>query len=331
MTTEQRLVLQSVYDWFREHGEWPTFVSIDRPLRRKHGLDTRAVIQLLPGSLIVKPLPATWFAAEDKLRLRLPGIHVCDGGREDTERFVRLLRWLAQKEVDFDPAPDSTETIPCVTSEEARRQLGLDDGDQVALCRLYVMLQMGSWGLAGNGNGPDGWQVFLSSDIWRFRNVRTVEDCLRVRLEWRLEVEATNPRTNNKTQRQDFHVDLSPEAEPPSTGQLPRDVVNAVLNRTDRFRVPGALPRPGDPPFAESRSEGGRRLDHNDSANKIDGNVQTAIQVGAVYGDIRFSGPPPAAAVPQEQPEPRPIGGTAAGGPADAGNDGTTMSDEQGS
>lgn len=34
--------------------------------------------------------------ANDALRLRLPGIQACAGGDVDTERFVRLLRWLAQ-------------------------------------------------------------------------------------------------------------------------------------------------------------------------------------------------------------------------------------------
>lgn len=32
----QQSVLQAICDHFREHGAWPTFITIDRPIRRKH-------------------------------------------------------------------------------------------------------------------------------------------------------------------------------------------------------------------------------------------------------------------------------------------------------
>ena len=57
LTAEQRLVLQAVYDHFREHAGWPTFITIDRPLRRKHGLDTAAIFLSPPDSLTVGPRP----------------------------------------------------------------------------------------------------------------------------------------------------------------------------------------------------------------------------------------------------------------------------------
>jgi len=56
-TAEQRLVLQAVYDHFREHARWPTFITIDRPLRREHGLDTAAILLSPPDSLTVGPRP----------------------------------------------------------------------------------------------------------------------------------------------------------------------------------------------------------------------------------------------------------------------------------
>jgi hypothetical protein len=210
LTAEQRLVLQAVYDQFRAHGTWPTFITIDRPLRRTHGRDARSVIQSLPDSLIVKPRPAPSFAADDELRLRLPGIQACQGSSDDTERFIRLLRWLAVTEMDFEPAPGSTETMPQVTSEEAREHLGIDTDDPVALQRLYAMLQLDHWGLGGSGSGPDGWHVLLGPEIWRFRDVQTIEDCIKARLQWRLEAEAAVPRMHNPAPAPEYyHVRLS--------------------------------------------------------------------------------------------------------------------------
>jgi len=210
LTAEQRLVLQAIYDQFRAYGTWPTFITIDRPLRRTHGLNTRTVIQSLPDLLIVKPRPVTWFAADDEVRLRLPGIQACQGGSEDTERFVRLLRWLAETEMDFVPEPGSTETMPEVTSEEAREHLSIDTDDPVALQRLYAILQLDHWGLGGSGSGPGGWHVLLGPEIWRFRDVQTIEDCIKARLQWRLEAEAAVPQMHNPALASEYyHVRLS--------------------------------------------------------------------------------------------------------------------------
>jgi hypothetical protein len=90
LTQEERTVLQAIYDHFREHGTWPTFITIDRPIRREHRWDTGAIILGLPGSLIVPPHPGHIRPNErDELRLRLLGIQACDGSADDTERFIR--------------------------------------------------------------------------------------------------------------------------------------------------------------------------------------------------------------------------------------------------
>ena len=57
MTGQEKVVLQAIYDHFREHGAWPTFITIDRPIRREHRWDTGAIILSLPESLIVQPRP----------------------------------------------------------------------------------------------------------------------------------------------------------------------------------------------------------------------------------------------------------------------------------
>jgi hypothetical protein len=83
----------------------------------------------------------------------------------------------------YEPEPGSAETIPRVTSHDVAVHLRLDH-DDMAVARLYAMLQLDNWGLGGNGSGDDGWYVALGPDIWRFRDVQTVEDCIRVREEW---------------------------------------------------------------------------------------------------------------------------------------------------
>jgi hypothetical protein len=232
VTTEQRLVLQTVYDHFHAHASWPTFISIDRPLRREHGIDAAALVITLPESLIVQPRPGNLRpVAADELRLRLLGIHACQGGSDDTERFVRLLRWLAQQEMAYEPEPDSKETMPRVTSDDVAAYLDLWEGlpdDDLALARLYAMLQLDHWGLGGNGSGENGWYVTLGPDIWRFRDVQTVEDCIRVREEWISEDLAKVLRKSNPLPAWHYHVRVSTKSRP-SRDEVRLDVTEDKL------------------------------------------------------------------------------------------------------
>jgi hypothetical protein len=100
---DQRMMLQLIYDRFRQRCAWPTFDDVDRP-SRKAGLNPVAIIQGIPKKLIPpfqagrsQPVPT------DVLHLTIEGIAACDGGREDVDNFLRLLPWFAEKELNFEP------------------------------------------------------------------------------------------------------------------------------------------------------------------------------------------------------------------------------------
>jgi hypothetical protein len=195
LSDEQRLVLQAIYDRFREYGKWPTFISVNRPLRRGHGIDTRAIFKSLPDSLVVKPRQGTGPTDTDDLVLRLPGIEACRGGSEDTDRFVRMLRWFADQELAYDPPPGDDDTMPRVTSDNVAAHLGLqrtDPGYDAALERLRAMISLDNWGL-GRGSDQDGWYVNLGPEVWRFRAVQTVGDVEQAREQWIAEARAEAP------------------------------------------------------------------------------------------------------------------------------------------
>lgn len=210
LTTEQQTIVQAIYDYFRVHAAWPTFIAIDRPIRRTHGWDTGAIVMSLPESVIVPPGPGRLRPIEnDELRLRLLGIQACRSGSEDTERFVRLLRWFAEREMAYEPQPGSTDEMPRVTSAEVGQHLGLGDTDQLALKRLLLMLQLGNWGLGASGSSEDSWYVTLRPDIWRFRDVQTVEDCIEAWQAWASEGRPPAQTTDELVQTCYYHVRLS--------------------------------------------------------------------------------------------------------------------------
>jgi hypothetical protein len=230
LSPEQRLVLQTVYDRFRRDGKWPTFISIDRPLRREHGINTRLVFTSLPDSLVIKSRQSMGPTDTDELVLRLQGIEICEGGREDTDRFVRLLRWSAEQEMAYTPPDDSENEMPRVTSDDVAAHLGLhqtDPGYHGALDRLYAMIQLDHWGFTGSGTNEEGWFVNLGPEIWRFRDVQSVEDIMQARERWVAEAQAMTPRFRNIAPRDYYHVRVSRKSRPQE------DLVRLDLSRDE--------------------------------------------------------------------------------------------------
>jgi hypothetical protein len=188
LTDQQTAVLQAIYDYFREHGTWPTFITIDRQMRRQYGWDTAVIVLGVPEHLLVSPRPGHLPPIEsDTLRLRLAGLEVCNGTSDDADHFVRTLRWLAQREEDFDPPPGSEMTMPRTTSSEIEQHLGLGDDAELPLRRLYELLRIDGWGVGSFQSGDLGWSVTPTRDIWRFNNVQTVADCIAARDTWKAE------------------------------------------------------------------------------------------------------------------------------------------------
>src|ERR1022692_3785255 len=154
-------------------------------MRRARAMDTGAVVQAIPESLLLRPRPDNYRSSpNDLLWLTVRGIAACDGSDDHIDHFVRLLRWLAQKEIDFEPVPGAADTMPRVTSAEVREHLDLGEMDTGPLRRLYAVLQLDHWGLGGSGGSPDDWYVNVGPDIWRYRDVRTAEDCAAARESW---------------------------------------------------------------------------------------------------------------------------------------------------
>ena len=158
----------------------------------------------------------------------------------DTGRFVRLLRWLAQQEVEYEPEAGDPTKMPRVTAAEVAEHLGLDQADQIGLGRLYALLQLDNWGLGGIGSDDDGWYVWIDPDIWRFRNVQTVEDCVQAREAWIAEGRAALTQARNAAAQEYFHVRLSMKSQS-------RDEVQLDLSREDletRILTPYRAGRP---------------------------------------------------------------------------------------
>lgn len=155
LTDEQRLVLQAIFDHFHVHATWPTFISIGRPC-----VESMASIQRQPP------------VRSPSRSLCRPGQGTCvprQATRSDSAYLASMsarVGWLTPGGSFGCCAGSRSKRWPTSLSPAVRQR-----------CRDH-------WGPGGNGSGQDGWYITLGPDIWRFRDVHTVEDCIRVREEW---------------------------------------------------------------------------------------------------------------------------------------------------
>jgi hypothetical protein len=180
-TAEQRHVMQTVYDHFRQNGTWPPLAAIARPLRRYHGIDAPGVIVEVPEAFMIPPRQGLRPVDADQIRLTLAGIGQCRGSADDDERFTRLIRWFAERDLDYDP-PSPEEKLE-VTTAEAAAYLGIEE-DHPALRRIRAMCGLDHLCVSASGGEENGWYFRVDSDIWRFRHAQDLADLARIRQEW---------------------------------------------------------------------------------------------------------------------------------------------------
>lgn len=103
------------------------------------------------------------------------------------------------------------------------------------------MLHLGHWGLGSSGSNTDGWFVTLGPDIWRFRDVQTVEDCMRVREEWESEARAKVPHMRNQLPAWHYHVRVSTKSKP-DWDEVRLDLSEEILETSFLAPYRGARP-----------------------------------------------------------------------------------------
>jgi hypothetical protein len=106
-------------------------------------------------------------------------------GRHDLDLFLESLCWLAEQELAFEPTNEE-DVGPTITSEGLKGAFYYEvEPDELA--RLFHVFQLENWGWLNINGSPKEWSVTVGPEIWRFRNVRTIDDFLAIRHEWEKE------------------------------------------------------------------------------------------------------------------------------------------------
>lgn len=161
----ETVVRQRAFDHWRETGDWPVVGDMQKEsARRREGLDIAQIARGLDRA-------TGWIEPQDQtLVLRVKGFADLDGAGPYLDAFVRVVRLLNERY-------ESEDKDAHLTDENLRHE-GFDD-DMVR--RLFPLVER-EWFLFGGGWGDEkgAWAREPSPNIWRFADVKTVEDYLRV-------------------------------------------------------------------------------------------------------------------------------------------------------
>ena len=283
LTADQRQVMQAVYDHFRKNGSWPTLAAIARPLRRDHNIDAAGVIAEFPETLMIPPRQGLRPVDSDQIRPTLAGIGQCQGSADDDERFTRLIRWFAEKDLDYDPA--SPQEKLQVTTAEAAACLGIEE-DHPALRRIRAMCGLDHLCVSASGSDESGWNFRIDSDIWRFRDAQDLADLARIRQEWIHQGAAESARRRAGAAGRGGEADAAGPAErvtapePSSDPAAPLAIITRLLRR-----------------FPAVLRELGRRHGQRPAMAQINDeyDVQDLLRgiLAGLFGDVRGEEPTP--------------------------------------
>ncbi len=167
---QQQLYLQTIFDYFREKAEWPTYRYVDKKLFVDQDLDAKEISASLPNGF------ANGFRFDSDLDnqaiLSLEAIRICNGSEGDLADFLQAVRFLVEI------YKKSEEDNPLVTNADLKNQLSIADKAVARVGKLIAgeSILWRSSSVAVDGSGT--WQYNLDREIRRFTGVTSLEDYL---------------------------------------------------------------------------------------------------------------------------------------------------------
>ena len=177
LTDQQRALLQRVFEVFHESSKWPTYQYMKRYAQRQLGVELAKIVQGMAQDYSNVWVPH--LRDEEDVRLLAPALAECAGADEDIKAFLVVLKRCIQLWLDSEPDSPHAVTAVTVTSAEIASSTGLSVQQLVRVHHL-MQFEPGIWRSAG-GPAEDGtWDMVLSDDVTRYRNVESFDDYLAI-------------------------------------------------------------------------------------------------------------------------------------------------------
>ncbi len=166
LTTYQLLYVQTVYDYFQENFQWPTF----RQVQKKH-LSTYRDFRALDIAKSIEDNPARHFHSglEASASVTLKEIHQLPQAQQDLDDLLKVIQYSVEKYIAEDK--DGVK----VTSEEISQNLHLDE---TAIRKIYPLSGLTTGIFGSNSTSLDyrTWHFEVLDSAVDYQDLRSIED-----------------------------------------------------------------------------------------------------------------------------------------------------------
>ncbi|HEU5375812.1 MAG TPA: hypothetical protein VFV38_10265 [Ktedonobacteraceae bacterium] len=182
----QLLYVQTVYNYFQENFQWPTYRQVQKKHFAEHP-DFRAV----DVAISIEDNPTKHFASnlEDRAAITLKEIHQLPQAQQDLDNLVKVIQYSVKRYIAEDTAGVT------VTSEEISQNLHLDE---TAIRKIPPLLGLTVGMTQSSGISPDNktWHFVLADSIIDYHNMTSIEDYFARREERIKSYQANQPAHN---------------------------------------------------------------------------------------------------------------------------------------
>ncbi len=173
LTDEQRLYLQAIFDFFREHGIWPTHKYLEGQFLQTHpDLDIEEIAQSLPDGLTSH---VELWNVDSKAILTVPAIYQIWGPVQELNTFVRVIEICV--ELYFNSGGET----PSLSSTDLARDNPTWRGNAIRKVGLLLLSEPRIWTSSVGPASEGEWSCTIARDIRRFRGIKTIEQYLEKR------------------------------------------------------------------------------------------------------------------------------------------------------
>lgn len=169
----QHLYLQTVYSYFRENLQWPTYKWVQKKILLTHRrFRALKVAQSIEGNA------AAHFhqSLEDKATLTLQEMRQLPEAEQDLADLVKVIRYTVEKYSNEDK-----EEVR-VTSEEVRQHFSFDEA---AVWKMYQLLGLNTNITSGStsSSAENTWDFKISDEVIEYQDLESIDDFLQRREE----------------------------------------------------------------------------------------------------------------------------------------------------
>jgi hypothetical protein len=170
LNDDSRLYLQTIFDYFRGLGEWPTHRYLEQRFFLMHpNLDIVEVVQSLPSGFTN---PVNLGIADSKATLTVSAIYQIWGSAQELDDYIQVI------ELCVSTYFHSSDGKPRITSKDIAQIYPL--WHEWAIRKVGLLLEQETliWSSIAGPDNEGGWSCEIKPDVRRFRGVKTIDQYL---------------------------------------------------------------------------------------------------------------------------------------------------------